>query len=117
MEQITGAGQEELVLHDGRGRALGDPWLDVVRLDPLRQPSHAAVAVERIGAESSGKNKVINGSSRWQLNEVILRVSQFLGQIQKKRKHHSKQHSFNSLHAVLSEPLLHLCTIIMSIKY
>ena len=94
MEQITGAGQEELVLHDGGGRALGDPWLDVVRLDPLRQPSHAAVAVERIGAESSGKNKVINGSSRWQLNEVILRVSQFLGQIQKKRKHLSKQHSF-----------------------
>ena len=55
LEHVAGAGEQQLVLHEGGGRALGDPRLDVVRLDPLRQPSHVAVAVEWIGSQSSEK--------------------------------------------------------------
>ena len=46
LEQAGGAGQQKLVLHDGGSGALGDPRLDVVSLDPLGEPAHAAVAVE-----------------------------------------------------------------------
>lgn len=55
LEQAGGAGQQQLVLHDGGGGALGDPGLDVVSLDPLGEPAHAAVAVE--GVRSQGPEK------------------------------------------------------------
>ena len=51
LEQAAGAGQQELVLHESGGRALGDTGLNVVSLDPLGQPAHAAVAVERGGSK------------------------------------------------------------------
>ena len=51
LEQAAGAGQQELVLHESGGGALGDAGLNVVSLDPLGQPAHAAVAVERVGSK------------------------------------------------------------------
>ena len=51
LEQAAGAGQQELVLHESGGRALGDARLNVVSLDPLGQPAHAAVAVEGVGSK------------------------------------------------------------------
>ena len=57
LEQAGGAGQQQLVLHEGGGGALGDPGLDVVSLDPLGQPAHAAVAVE--GVRTQGPKEAI----------------------------------------------------------
>ena len=48
LEQAAGAGQQELILHEGGGGALGDAGLNVVSLDPLTQPLHGTVAVEWI---------------------------------------------------------------------
>ena len=63
LEEVAGAGQQQLVLHGpGRG-ALGDAWLDVVRLDPLRQPAHVAVAVEGVGAEGAEHKALITDCS------------------------------------------------------
>ena len=55
LEQAGGAGQEQLVLHDGWGGTLGDPGLDVISLDPLGEPAHAAVAVEGVRSERPEK--------------------------------------------------------------
>ena len=55
LEQAAGAGEQELVLHEGGGGALGDPGLNVVSLDPLGQPAHTAVAVEGVGSEGPGE--------------------------------------------------------------
>ena len=55
LEQVAGAGQQELVPHQPGGGALGDPGLNVVSLDPLGQPAHAAVAVEGVGSEGPGE--------------------------------------------------------------
>ena len=52
-EEVAGAGQQQFILHQGRLGALGDTGLDVVSLDPLGQPSHTAVTVERVGAEGT----------------------------------------------------------------
>ena len=60
LEQVAGARQQQLVLHGpGRG-ALGDAGLDVVRLDPLRQPAHVAVAVEGVGAQGAEHKALIS---------------------------------------------------------
>ena len=57
LECRGGAGEEELVLHVRGLAALGDARLDVVRLHPLAQPLHRAVAVEGVGAERPGEEE------------------------------------------------------------
>jgi hypothetical protein len=59
---LEGAGQgrkEQLVLHEGRLRAPGDPRLHVVSLHPFCQPAHIAVAVQRIRAQSTKQTYIL----------------------------------------------------------
>ncbi len=58
LELVRRRGEYELVPELVRGGAPGDPRLDVVALDPGRQPAEGAVAVERVGAERAGKLEV-----------------------------------------------------------
>ena len=48
LEEVGRTGQQQLVPHQGGLCALGDARLDVVGLDPLGEPAHAAVAVEGV---------------------------------------------------------------------
>ena len=54
LEEVGGTGQQQLVPHQGGLSALGDAGLNVVGLDPLGEPAHAAVAVEGVGSKSPG---------------------------------------------------------------
>lgn len=57
-EILGGRGEDELVLQGGGRGALGDTRLDVVSLDPRRQPLKAAVAVERVRAQRPEKHVI-----------------------------------------------------------
>ena len=52
LEQAAGAGQQELILHEGGGGALGDAGLNVVRLHPVAEPLQVAVAIEWVRTQS-----------------------------------------------------------------
>uniref|UniRef100_A0A6B0V7H4 Uncharacterized protein n=1 Tax=Ixodes ricinus TaxID=34613 RepID=A0A6B0V7H4_IXORI len=50
--KVVGGGREnQLVLHGARLRAACDAGLNVVLLDPVREPAQGTVAVERVGAQ------------------------------------------------------------------
>ena len=70
------AGQEELVLQPGGLGALGDPWLDVVGLDPLGEPAHVAVAVERIRSNGQVRDGglVVEGALGYEADLVPMKA-------------------------------------------
>ena len=51
LEGAGGRREQQLVLHGGGLGASRYARLDVIPLDPLGQPAHVAVAVERVGAQ------------------------------------------------------------------
>lgn len=52
LESVGGGGEQESVSHGLGAAAAGDARLLVPRLHPLRQPTQAAVTVQRVGSQS-----------------------------------------------------------------
>ena len=57
LEVIRGGCEDQLLLKLGRVRTFGDSRLNVVSLDPFREPLQFAVAVKGVGSQSSERNR------------------------------------------------------------
>ena len=59
LEEVGGRGEQQVVAHRFRIRARRDARLEVVLLDPVRQPLEVAVAEERVVAQTAATSDAL----------------------------------------------------------
>ena len=74
LEEVGGRGEQQVVAHRFRIRARRDARLQIVLLDPVRQPLEVAVAEERVVAQTAATSHALVQNTKLCTRKALLYI-------------------------------------------